>query len=305
MSEVMVDAAVYTVFGPKTAAFVVSSMIAVRLLACALGPTLGGHLYELGCWALPFFACACLLLVDALLQLLCIGRRASGALETTGKKASPLTILKALSLPAGMKIIFDAIAWIHMAGFEVTLQPFLGEAPYNQTPGQIGNLLLCVTLVNSIAYVAAPPFAVSVGATYVMPITASICFGLSMLVGPSPLLPQIPQTMPIQYAAWSSSAFFFALNFPCGLVVWPSIVDEMGFSTEQVAGVLGGIQVLTSAVGGITGPLLFATAGDYVSYPWVYTIDAFTILIVTEIYGITLMCRYRHEHPPACCNPDH
>ena len=31
----MVDAAVYTLFGPKLAAFVVSAMIAVRLLACA------------------------------------------------------------------------------------------------------------------------------------------------------------------------------------------------------------------------------------------------------------------------------
>ena len=72
MSEVMVDAAVYTLFGPKTAAFVVSCMIAVRLLACAVGPTLGGHMYEAGCWALPFFVCALVLVVDALLQLLCI-----------------------------------------------------------------------------------------------------------------------------------------------------------------------------------------------------------------------------------------
>ena len=52
MSEVMVDAAVYTLFGPKTAAFVVSCMIAVRLLACqaawcgAIIPD-GGRVYRL------------------------------------------------------------------------------------------------------------------------------------------------------------------------------------------------------------------------------------------------------------------
>lgn len=198
-------------------------------------------MYEAGCWALPFFVCACVLLSDAMLQLLFVGRRASGELAATGKKAPPLSILRKLTIPAGMKVVFDAVAWIHMAGFEVTLQPFFGgapapstspfavpdriaahrharaffgrltsaweaacglrasaAAPYDQTPGEIGNLLLCVTLVNSIAYVAAPPFAVGVGATYVMPIAAAVCFGLSMLVGPSPLLTQIPQTMGVQ-----------------------------------------------------------------------------------------------------------
>ena len=74
----------------------------------------------------------------------------------------------------------------------------MAAAPYRQTPGEIGNLLLCVTLVNSVAYVAAPPFAVGVGATYVMPVAAAICFGLSMLVGPSPLLNSIPSNMAVQ-----------------------------------------------------------------------------------------------------------
>lgn len=124
----MVDAAVYTLFGPKTAAFVVSSMIAVRLLACAIGPTLGGHMYEAGCWALPFFVCSLVLLLDGVLQLLCIGRRASGELALTGKKAQLLSIVSRLTIPAAMKVVFDAVAWIHMAGFEVTLQPFFGGA---------------------------------------------------------------------------------------------------------------------------------------------------------------------------------
>ena len=74
----------------------------------------------------------------------------------------------------------------------------------------------------------------------------------------------------------------------------------MGFTTEEVAGVLGAIQVLTSAVGGISGPLLFSAAGDAFGYPWVYTIDAFTILVISEIYGLLLLCRFHHEHPPAC-----
>ena len=244
--------------------------------------------------------CAGILLFDATFQLLCIGRRARGQLAVTGKKAPPLSIVRRLTVPAGLKVVFDAFAWIHMAGVEVTLQPFFGAPPYRQAPGQIGNLLLCVTLVNSIAYVAAPPFAVSVGATYVMPIAAAICFALSMLVGPSPLLSGVPTSMSIQYAAWSSSAFFFALNFPCGLVIWPSIVAEMGYSTEEVAGVLGSIQVLTSAIGGVCGPLLFSAAGDWLGYPWVYTIDAFVILVISEIYGLVLLMRFRRDHPPAC-----
>lgn len=77
-------------------------------------------------------------------------------------------------------------------------------------------------------------------------------------------------------------------------------MSEMGFTTEEVAGVLGAIQVLTSAIGGISGPLLFSAAGDAFGYPWVYTIDAFTILVISEIYGLLLLCRFRHEHPPAC-----
>ena len=74
----------------------------------------------------------------------------------------------------------------------------------------------------------------------------------------------------------------------------------MGFTTEEVAGVLGAIQVLTSAIGGITGPLLFSAAGDALGYPWVYTLDAFTILVISEIYGLTLLWRFRREPPPAC-----
>ena len=77
-------------------------------------------------------------------------------------------------------------------------------------------------------------------------------------------------------------------------------MSEMGFTTEEVAGVLGAIQVLTSAIGGISGPLLFSAAGDAFGYPWVYTIDAFTILVISEIYGLLLLCRFRHEQPPAC-----
>ena len=92
-------------------------------------------MYEAGCWALPFFACACVLLADAALQLVCIGRRAHGELATTGKKAPPMAILSKLTPPAAMKVLFDGVAWVHMAGLEVTLQPFFGEAPYHQTPG--------------------------------------------------------------------------------------------------------------------------------------------------------------------------
>ena len=74
----------------------------------------------------------------------------------------------------------------------------------------------------------------------------------------------------------------------------------MGYTTEEVAGVLGGMQVLTSAVGGIAGPLVFAAAGQAHGYPWVYTVDAFAILAITQLYGLTLLVRFRHEHPPAC-----
>lgn len=127
------------------------------------------------------------------------------------------------------------------------LVPTLGTHSFMQTPGQIGNLLLCATLVNAIAYIAAPPFAIGVGAAYVIPLAAPLCFGVSLFVGPSPLLPQLPHTMPLQIAAWSASAFLFALNFPCGLVLWPSIVAEMGFSTDEVASIFGSIQVAAAA----------------------------------------------------------
>jgi len=303
VNEVMVTGAVYTLCGPTAAAFVVSAMMAVRLLACAVGPTIGGHLYELGCWAAPFFVCALVLLLDAILQLLLIGRRARGELAKTGKTATPSAILSRLTAPALMKVVFDVVGWVHMAGFEVTLQPFFGESPYRQTPGQIGNLLLCATLVNAVAYIAAPPFAVAVGASYVIPVAAPIGFAVGLLVGPSPWLPGIPTTMTIQALAWSASAFLFALNFPCGLILWPSIVSEMGFTTDEVAGVLGSIQVLTSAIGGVTGPIVFSAAGEASNYPLVYTIDAVVVLVAAEIYGLTLLYRFRREHPPRCCVP--
>ena len=60
------------------------------------------------------------------------------------------------------------------------------------------------------------------------------------------------------------------------------------------------MQVLTSAVGGIAGPLVFAAAGQAYGYPWVYTADAFVILAVTQLYGLTLLARFRTQHPPAC-----
>ena len=119
-----------------------------------------------------------------------------------------------------------------------------GASPYSQTPGQIGNLLLCATFANAVAYIIAPSFAVGVGATYIMPLAAPVCFAVSLLLGPCPWLPEVPQPMDIQFAAWSISTFLFALSFPCGLVIWPSLVSEMGFEAEEVAAILASFQVI-------------------------------------------------------------
>jgi hypothetical protein len=61
------------------------------------------------------------------------------------------------------------------------------------------------------------------------------------------------------------------------------------------------MQVLSSAVGGISGPLLFAGLGEGLGYPHVYTIDAVVVFIVAEAYGLLLFHRFRRDHPPACC----
>ncbi|XP_059474514.1 MFS-type transporter SLC18B1-like [Neocloeon triangulifer] len=257
-------------------------------LGMSVGPALGGVLYSVGGFGLPFYTLGVVMVLFVPINIYLLP-----AAEANSVRPKAGSILEVLRVPSviviGLVVIVSAANW----GFlDPTLEPHLRQ--YNLTPQQVG----LVFLLSSGVYAAASPLwgllATRIGSHWLM-----MCFGLVLCtiglltVGPSPLLPFLPSSL------WVTLVSLAILGVAAALTLLPTyqaVLDAAvagGCSDDLptysiVAGVWSGMYSLGEVIGPSVGGLVL----EWYGFPTCATLMAgvtlglaFLVLAFFSVHG--------------------
>ncbi|CAB3369675.1 Hypothetical predicted protein [Cloeon dipterum] len=239
-------------------------------LGMSVGPALGGVLYSVGGFGLPFYTLGIVMVFFVPINIYLLP--AAEANEPRQKAGSILEVLRVPSVVViGLVVIVSAANW---GLLDPTLEPHLRQ--YNLTPQQIG----LVFLLSSGVYAAASPLwgllASKIGSHWFM-----MCFGLVLCtfglltIGPSPLIPFLPGSL------WLTLVSLAILGIAAALTLLPTyqaVLDAAvagGCSDDLptysiVAGVWSGMYSL----GEVIGPSLGGLVLEWYGFPTCATLMA-------------------------------
>ena len=252
-----------------------------------VGPTIGGALFEVGGFTLPFVVMGCVLLATSVLVWCFLPKESSSSQPRA--RHSVLTLLKQ---PRILLAAFTGLCGSISIGFlQATLEPHI--RPLNLSPFHIGLMFV----LNGFSYAITAPLwgrlcdkwlperaATSIGALIVV-----VSF---LLIGPSPLLP---------------------IKNSLTLCIVSLIIHGLGFSAELVAtfsgshkeallaglpddlstyGLVSGLWASSFALGAFIGPTVAGVLYDTIGFGWGTTCVAFLhVLVVFFTIICSCFCR--------------
>lgn len=267
---------------------------AARGVGMMAGPALGGWLYGLGGFALPFVASACALLLLAGCVLLSMGPPAPPEqdLEPRAPQRPPVTMLGLLRTP---RIAVPAALFCALAAALTILDPVLGPheaAAFRLGPAAVGLTFSAATL----AYAALAPLAGALGARVGNFRTLVVGMGLTaasfLLIGPSPWLPD--RWLPARSEGLLVGALAVlgmgASSLTCCLPVMLDVTAAAGYETAQVSDVLGGIISLAWTGGALAGPLFGSAAVAAYGFADATSLTGAALLGLTALGTLLFAC---------------
>lgn len=248
-----------------------------RACGFLLGPVLGGALYEVGGFALPFFVVggALLTLPAALMLVMRRADSASNELQSvqaeepsdTPPVVSTLALLQIPAVSAGLLVQLAIFAVISF--FDPTLQPFLALPPLALSAGTVGLLLGLAVLFYVLFSIVSGPLAGVTGDVACLHAGLIVAAAAIVLIGPSPLLPDMPaHSLPLVLGVMAS------LGAGAGLTVAPvtnlmvRAASSGGLTMQHASDQLATISTLSYACGAATGPLAGGAAVQLLGGPY-------------------------------------
>ncbi|XP_050723177.1 MFS-type transporter SLC18B1-like [Eriocheir sinensis] len=256
-------------------------------LGMIVGPTLGGALFELGGYTLPFVSLGCMLLAAASFTYCILPSYSDEPKNEEVKQGSMLSLIK---IPAIGLAAYAIIASSISIGFlQATLEPHL--RPLSLSPFQLGLMFvlngatygffapvwgfLCDKIIN-------PRFVVIFGAFVVM--TAFI------LIGPAPFLP-IPTTLPICIIALVLHGTGFGAELVATFTSAHRDAVKNGFPDDiSTYGLVSGMWTSTFALGAFIGPSAAGALFDWVGFSWATVVVVVLHLVVAVLFMFNLCC---------------
>lgn len=251
-------------------------------LGLIAGPTVGGALYELGGFTLPFVVLGSVLLV-ASATVWCF-------LPEEGVGTRPISEHSVISLLKNPKIALAAFttmsASISIGFLQATLEPHI--RPLDLSPIEIG----LIFVLNGFSYAVAAPIWGRLcdrclperGVTIIGSIIVALAF---LLVGPSPLLP-IKNSLPLCICALVVHGIGFGAELVATFSGPQKDVIEAGLPDDITTyGLVSGLWTASFALGAFIGPSIAGVLFDNIGFGWGTTCVACLHIFVAIITCIS------------------
>ena len=258
-------------------------------LGLIAGPTVGGALYEVGGFTLPFTTLGCVLLAAAA-TVYCFLPKEVVRLNVK----SDYTVLKLLRHPRIFLSGITTMAASLSIGFlQAVLEPHI--RPLNLTPFEIGLMFV----LNGLTYAICAPivgFVTDKGlpervSTAIGSLLVVVAF---LLIGPSPLLP-IENSLPLCIIA----LIIHGLGFGAQLVCTFSVSHKEALQADlpddlSTYGLVSGLWASSFALGAFIGPSIAGVLYDTIGFPWATTcVAALHLLVAFATFFCCFCCETR------------
>ena len=283
---------------PKNVGAAFATMETFFGVGLIVGPTVGGALYELGGYTLPFAAMGGVLLAAATATACFLP--SEGAEASPESQTSRGNFFAAIKVPSiSLACIAIISASISIGFLQATLEPHL--RPLSLTPVQMGLMFI----LNGSTYALLAPFWGMMCDKYLSPRTL-ITFGAVVValaftfIGPMPFLP-----MKLSLALCIVSLIIHGIGFGAVLVstfagahrdaLTHGFPDDLG-----TYGLVSGIWTSTFALGCFIGPSAGGVLMDYIGFAWSTVIVAALHVLVAVTTGFYHCCSSPSEtiYPP-------
>lgn len=256
-------------------------------LGMIVGPTLGGALFELGGYTLPFVTLGSMLILAASLTYCILPSYGS---DFKGESHSSGSIISLVKIPAVALAAYAIIASSISIGFlQATLEPHL--RPLELSPFQLGLMFvlngatyglfaplwgwLCDKAVN-------PRLVVIFGSFVVM-----VAF---IIIGPTPFLP-IPTTMPLCILALVLHGTGFGAELVATFTSAQRDAVANGFPDDiDTYGLVSGMWASTFALGAFIGPSAAGALFDLIGFGWATVFVVVLHMFVAISFSLFMCC---------------
>ncbi|KAG8463470.1 hypothetical protein KFE25_004981 [Diacronema lutheri] len=289
--EVALSSLIMCSVKPTSVAAALGVQEAARGVGLMLGPALGGALFELGGFKLPFIACACALLALGLAVALTLPADDDlGADEN----ARPATFRQLLALPAvGVVLVLMTALSLALTAPDPVLGPY-AQSRFGLSPAQIGLLFSSSTVAYAILSPAIGAVGASVGnfnALTLGLVAAAIAF---LILGPSPSIPAavLRPSAGLLFVGMGLSGVGDS-TLTCGVAAMLDAALAAGFETEAVADVVGGLLSVSWTLGALLGPVHGSVLVETLGFPRAMSATAFALLLIAALGVIAHGCAVR------------
>uniref|UniRef100_A0A0P4WD93 Major facilitator superfamily (MFS) profile domain-containing protein n=1 Tax=Scylla olivacea TaxID=85551 RepID=A0A0P4WD93_SCYOL len=273
---------------PKNVGSAFATMETFFGVGLIVGPTVGGALYELGGYTLPFAAMGGVLLGAATVTTCFLP--SEGAEASTESQAGRGHFLAAVKLPSIVLACFAIICASISIGFlQATLEPHL--RPLNLTPVQMGLMFI----LNGSTYALLAPFWGKMCDSYLSPRTL-ITFGAVVVaiaftfVGPMPFVP-LNLSLPLCIVSLIVHGIGFGAVLVSTFAGAHRDVIAYGFPDDlSTYSLVSGIWTSTFALGCFIGPSAGGVLVDYIGFPWTTVIVMVLHILVALSTGLYHCC---------------
>lgn len=273
---------------PKNVGSAFASMETFFGVGLIVGPTVGGALYELGGYTLPFAAMGGVLLGAATVTTCLLP--SEGAEASTESQASPGHFFAAIKLPSiALGCLAIICASISIGFLQATLEPHL--RPLELTPVQMGLMFI----LNGSTYALLAPFWGKMCDRYLSPRTL-ITFGAVVVaiaftfIGPMPFVP-LELSLPLCIVSLIVHGIGFGAVLVSTFAGAHRDALAHGFPDDlSTYGLVSGIWTSTFALGCFIGPSAGGVLVDYIGFPWTTVIVMALHVLVALSTGLYHCC---------------
>lgn len=271
-----------------------------------VGPMIGGALYQVGGFTLPFDIMGSLLVLASVFIFFVLPEVGGGAGSLSANDgAEKPSVKEALKKPSILIALYSVLVGAASLGFlQTTLEPHLGDEPsIPLTSFQVGTLFMVVGgsyglslpiwgfLCDATCTKQAPKLVEIVGAVFV---TAGF-----LVVGPLPLLP-FKKTLVTVIIGMSLHGFGLGASVVGGFADAHKSAIACGFpDTIDTYGLISGLWTSVFAFGAFLGPVVGGFLYSAVTFDW-----AILMIIIMEMVSLVLLISYVAYHICSCASED-
>lgn len=258
-----------------------------------VGPMIGGALYQVGGFTLPFAIMGSLLLLSSIFIFFVLPDIGNKSPSPDQDQAEKPSVKQAMSKPSILIALYSVLTGAASVGFlQTSLEPHLGDAPaIHLSSFQVGSLFMVIGgsygislplwgfLCDAKCTKNAPKLVGLVGAFL-------ISFGF-LIIGPLPLLP-FEKTLTTVIIGMVLHGVGLAASVVGGFADAHKSAIASGFpDTIDTYGLVSGLWTSAFAFGAFLGPVVGGALYSYVTFDW-----AILMIVVMEIISIIFISSY-------------